>query len=153
MTNGGSNAANASVPTAADTLAASRCMRSHGVPNFPDPIPVKGHLVFGFSIKSGIHPSSPQFKAAYKYCGTRYLGFSHRPGSTPAAKARANATAVKFSACLRSHGATDFPDPDGQGAIYLPTTNYIDTPKVQRAEGPCKSLLAGHGFVLVSPVP
>lgn len=150
---GASHPASPSAPTAAGVLATSRCMRSHGVPSFPDPMPVKGHLVFGFSVKSRIHPSSPQFKAAYKYCRTRYLGLSHRPGRTPAAKAQANAAAVKFTACMRSHGAADFPDPDGQGAIYLPTANYIDTPKVQRAEGSCKSLLAGHGFVLVSPVP
>jgi hypothetical protein len=30
------------VPTAADKLAFSRCMRSHGVTNFPDPI--NGHV-------------------------------------------------------------------------------------------------------------
>ena len=137
----------ASTSEAAAALAAARCMRTHGMPNFPDPI--NGY--FGFSVGSGINPSSPQFKAAYQYCGTRYLSLGHR--STPAQRAQWNARAVKFSRCMRSHGASDFPDPDGQGAINLPTASYRNTPKVQRAEGACKSLFVGQGFVLVVPVP
>jgi hypothetical protein len=35
------------------------CMRSHGVPNFPDPGPGGG-----IQINSGINPFSPAFKAA-----------------------------------------------------------------------------------------
>ncbi len=121
-------------------------MRSHGVPNFPDP--VGGH--FGFTVDSGINPDTPQFEAAYSYCGKLYLRF-HSP--SPAELARMNAAAVKFSTCMRSHGATDFPDPDGKGAIKLPSIDYAHTPKVQRAEAACASLLANHDFVLRIPVP
>lgn len=139
----------ASASQAAAALRASRCMRTHGVPNFPDPI-LGGH--FGFTVKSGIDPSSPQFKNAFSYCGRRYLpGFGG--SATPAQRAQLNAEAVKYTDCMRSHGASDFPDPDGQGAINLPTSDYLNTPKVQRAEGACKSLQAGKGFVLVVPVP
>ena len=137
----------ASASEAADALKASRCMRLHGVPNFPDPI-LGGH--FGFTADSGINPATPQYKAAYSYCATRYLHFRALP---PAELARRNAAAVKYSACMRSHGASDFPDPDGQAAISLPTDNYEHTPNVQRAEGACKSLVTGKGFVLVLPVP
>jgi hypothetical protein len=48
----------------------SKCMRSHGVPNFPDP---EFHGGGGVGIRiggkgSGIDPSSPRFKAAQKAC-------------------------------------------------------------------------------------
>jgi hypothetical protein len=48
----------------------SKCMRSHGVPNFPDP---EFHSGGGVGIRiggkgSGIDPNSPQFKAANKTC-------------------------------------------------------------------------------------
>ncbi len=50
----------------------SKCMRSHGVPNFPDP--EFSHSGGGVGIRiggrkgSGIEPNSPQFKAAQKTC-------------------------------------------------------------------------------------
>jgi hypothetical protein len=120
-------------------------MRSHGIPNFPDPI--DGH--FGFGVDSGIDPDSAQFKSAYSYCGARYLHVGTR--STPAQRAQWNAAAVTFAQCMRSHGLRDFPDPNGSGAILLPSQNYIDTPLAQRAKQACKGLSSG-GFVLVSPV-
>jgi hypothetical protein len=122
-------------------------MRSHGVPNFPDPI-LGGH--FGFTADSGVNPDTPQYKAAYSYCAQRYL---HYHPLSPAEIARRNAAAVKFSACMRAHGATDFPDPDGKAAISLPSDAYEHSPKVARAEESCKSRFTGKGFVLVLPVP
>lgn len=120
-------------------------MRSHGVPNFPDPY--MGH--FGYSLDSGVHPNSPQFKAAMNYCESRYIPF---PKVSPAEKARRNAAALKYSVCMRAHGVRDFPDPDGTGAINFPTGDYYRTPKVLRGEGSCKSLFTGQ-FVFVSPPP
>src|SRR5262249_29267688 len=48
-------------------LRLSRCMRSHGVPNFPDPqfTPDGGSKM---TIGKGVNPSSPQFAAAKKAC-------------------------------------------------------------------------------------
>jgi hypothetical protein len=46
-------------------LAFARCMRSHGVPKFPDP-KVGGALTIGS--KSGVDPNTPQFKAAQQAC-------------------------------------------------------------------------------------
>lgn len=122
-------------------------MRSHGIPNFPDPI-LGGH--FGIDAASGIDPGTPQFKAAFSYCGARYL---HLHRSTPAELARGNIAAVKYSHCMRAHGISDFPDPDGQGAIELPTSDYLNTPKVQRALPACEALRTGKQFVLSIPVP
>lgn len=131
---------------------AARCMRSHGVPNFPDPnsLPglLKGH--FGYMVDSGLHPNTPQFKAAMAYCEGRYIPF---PKITPAEKARWVAAALKAAHCMRAHGARDLPDPDGTGAIDLPTANYYLTSNFRRAKQSCESLIEGKGVVFVSPAP
>lgn len=49
-------------------LAVSRCMRAHGVPNFPDPDPTTGQL----NAPAGISKNSPQVLAALRAC--RSLG-------------------------------------------------------------------------------
>src|SRR6266700_3620797 len=55
------------------TLAYARCMRSHGVPNFPDPqitnggIGVPGGFTFDTS-GLGLHQKSPQYQAAARAC-------------------------------------------------------------------------------------
>jgi hypothetical protein len=67
-------------PTAAQRAAAvtyARCMRAHGVPNFPDPVTsspapntnaiVQGGLIF--PLGSTIDPNSPAFKHADATCG------------------------------------------------------------------------------------
>jgi hypothetical protein len=88
--------------TGADALAFSECMRSHGVPNFPDP------NAQGVIQGSGINPSSSSFQAANKDC--RHL-LPNGGVPTPAEQAKALAQALKMSQCMRSHGITDFPDP------------------------------------------
>ena len=45
-------------------LRLAKCMRAHGVPNFPDPTS-KG---LAFTPSSGINPNSPAFLAAQKRC-------------------------------------------------------------------------------------
>ncbi|MGO9954535.1 MAG: hypothetical protein ACLP50_00900 [Solirubrobacteraceae bacterium] len=72
---------NAGTPSAAQTataksqaLAMSRCMRSHGVPNFPDPTIQTGpYGGLAFSVDfgdTGIDPNSPAFQAAQQDCGS-----------------------------------------------------------------------------------
>ena len=52
----------------------SRCMRSHGVPNFPDPKFPSGGGV-GIQLNgNGIDPNSPAFQAAQKACGSIFGG-------------------------------------------------------------------------------
>jgi hypothetical protein len=56
----------------------AECMRSHGVPEFPDPKP-GGALVIGK--KAGVDPSTNQFKVAQQTCKKFVLG---SPFSAPA---------------------------------------------------------------------
>lgn len=141
----------ATASEAAAAEKAARCMRSHGVPSFPDPNDapglLKGH--FGYSLDSGLDYKSPQFQAAMSYCESRYI---HFPRISPAQQARSKAAAVKAVACMRAHGDRDLPDPDGTGAINLPTGTYYLLPSFQRAKQACASLIdKGVGFV--SPPP
>jgi hypothetical protein len=85
-------------------MAYSVCVRSHGVPNFPDPAAGGG----GIHLGDGFDPNSPSFKSAQTAC--QHLLPGGGPGSQKASK-QAIAAAVKTSECMRTHGVTGFPDP------------------------------------------
>jgi hypothetical protein len=83
LPNGGRPSAAQTAKIRAQALAMSRCMRSHGVPNFPDPTFQSGpNGVVGVGIRigqnSGVNPSSPQFQAAQKACGSIFGGVTQR---------------------------------------------------------------------------
>jgi len=94
-------------------LAFSHCMRSHGVPNFPDPD------------SNGVWPKSqvelsagnPRFQAATEACG--HLLPDGGPGvpPSPAVVQQIRIDMTKFAGCMRSHGVPNWPDPtvDEQG--------------------------------------
>lgn len=85
-------------------VAFARCMRSHGVPNLPDPTGGGIHIPAG----SGIDPFSPVFKAAQAACAKLL------PGGGPAGRhptAQLIAQTRQMSECMRRHGVTGFPDP------------------------------------------
>ncbi len=96
--------------SASSGLAFSSCMRSHGVPNFPDPNS-QGQIDIGSS--DGINPQSPQFQSAQQACQKLMPNGGKQP--TPAQQAQALAAALKMSQCMRAHGITDFPDPSARG--------------------------------------
>ena len=85
------------------------CMRTHGLPNFPQP---NAQGVISGNAASGIDPSSPQFQHAQQSCA------KDLPGGTPspAQAAQMRAKAVAFSACMRKHGEPNFPDPTFHGS-------------------------------------
>jgi hypothetical protein len=53
-------------------LAFSRCMRAHGITNFPDPTFGGGGGQLRIDKPSGIDPNSPAFQAAQKACGAPF---------------------------------------------------------------------------------
>ena len=81
----------------------ANCMRSHGVPNFPDPGAGGAEkLVAG----SGLDPQSPSFRAASKACGRL------APVGAPVQiSERQKLAALAFAKCMRAHGQPNFPDP------------------------------------------
>jgi hypothetical protein len=113
-------------------------MRSHGVPEWPDPI--DGHI--GFMVHTPIAATfnTPRVQTAYHRCTNDIFG---PPKITPAQVAANVAAAVKYANCMRSHGASDFPDPDQTGFITLKNSTYYYSPAVQHANQACKSLRPG----------
>lgn len=59
----------------AGALATARCMRAHGVTNFPDPVVSAGPGGHGIQVRvggapgSGINPTSPAYRSAQQACG------------------------------------------------------------------------------------
>ena len=92
-------------PSGSARLVYSACMRSHGVPNFPDPGPGGG---FGISSRSGIDPASPSFKSAQESCRKLLRGGGPVSGHP---SAQAEAQMLHVSECMRRHSISDFPDP------------------------------------------
>jgi hypothetical protein len=133
----------------ADGLALSKCMRDHGIADFPDPdsqgrisISVTG----GPGSTSDLTPDSPQFQAAQKACQALGLGPG---GGTPAQQADAKAAALKYSKCMRSHGIPDFPDPNSSGGLEIKGTPGGDldpgSTQFQAADKACQKFMPGHG--------
>jgi len=81
------------------------CMRSHGVPSFPDPNPGGGG--FQFSPGSGFNPRSPAVRSAQAVCRKLLPG---GPGPGPASENQKLAM-LRLAECMRSHGVPNFPDP------------------------------------------
>jgi hypothetical protein len=123
-------------------LAYSRCMRTHGVPNFPDPTP-QGNGGFSISLPHGVDPRSPQFQAADQACK------SSMPGGhfSPAQQQQAMAAGLRMSQCMRAHGIKDFPDPNSQGGIGIKVTPGSDldpnNPQFKAANAACQHLMPG----------
>jgi hypothetical protein len=95
------NGANPSPGGANPALQFARCMRAHGVSNFPDP-----SSSGGIELAPG-SAQSPAFQTAQNVC-QKYLPNKGQPPVTSAAE---RAKAVAFSKCMRAHGEPDFPDP------------------------------------------
>jgi hypothetical protein len=114
----GGGSTNSAAPTA-ELLAFSNCMRSQGLPNFPDPN------------SSGVLPkvqlvqvvnSNPRYAAAAQVC--RHLLPNGVPGSQPtqAQTLQTLSELRSFSQCMRSHGERSWPDPT-LGPDERPTFN------------------------------
>ena len=94
-------AANASAAGHTRDVEFSDCMRSHGVPNFPDP------TANGLEIPANINARSPAFKASQQACRQ----FLPNKGEPPATDPHDRAAALAFAVCMRAHGFSGFPDP------------------------------------------
>jgi hypothetical protein len=116
------------------------CMRSHGVPQFPDP-PNTGANVKILIGGSGINPDTPQFNSAQADCsGLLPAGGKGYPTITPADRL----DYLKAVACVRAHGVPGFPDPtfvNGQVSFHIPASISRYSPVVARAIATCRKLI------------
>ncbi len=144
-----------------DALRFARCMRSHGVSNFPDPTSPGADKEFLLGQIPGVNRQSPAFQSAQTAC--KHLLPGGGPGSRDAT-AKVMAHLLHISRCLRAHGLTGFPDPTSSppsnqaaylGIIgfsaphappgappvaYLPVPNSIDpnSPAAKQAATACR---------------
>jgi hypothetical protein len=102
---GGGSSASTAQTAYQKALAYSQCMRGHSVPGFPDPQP-NGAILTG--PQDHLAQGSAQFIAANKAC--QHLLPPVHP-MTAAQQRQATAQALKFVACMRSHGLPDMADP------------------------------------------
>ena len=144
----------ATVVQAADRHAV--CMRRHGVPSYPDPQPVTHGGERG--IRQDLPPgmvNSPAFQTADRDCAG-LLPDIKNADSAPNGQAQAQHVLglLSFARCMRSHGVTNFPDPNTQGQIDVQTLAAdginIHLPYVINAAVAC--IPASHGVVTRSVI-
>jgi hypothetical protein len=103
-------------------------MRSHGVPNFPDPAGSGGIPKEGV-IRAQAAVSSSQAEAAQNACVDLLPAggsLSGQPSHTVTAQQQQYY--LHTAACMRSHGITNFPDPAfSGGSVSFPIPASIDT--------------------------
>lgn len=131
------------------------CMRSHGVPTFPDQ-PSYGTSNSIKTEKSAINQvtaaeaSSPRFESAQRGC-SRYAPQGQPPAHVSAQEIT---KLLAVSHCMRAHGVADFPDPNPTtGDFVTPAGLDKTSPQVLSALRACASLgrAAGLAAPTISP--
>jgi len=120
-------------------LAYAGCMRAHGLPGFPDP---QSDGTFNSTKQDAGDFHGPQFVSANKSCA-----HLEGPGMTPAQQERFTTQALRFAACMRAHGVTDFqyypPHAGSSGGIGAPAGSPgadPRSPQFQAAQQACRKL-------------
>lgn len=122
-------------------IAFSKCMRSHGVPDFPDPNS-KGVFIQQNGSPS-LSESQSVVRAAFQAC-QHLMPNGGGPGSlTQGQKQQMQQQALKFVKCMRGHGLPGMPDPGADGSISLPPGMKGNSPQVKAAQQACQSQMPG----------
>jgi hypothetical protein len=120
-----------------DAIAYARCVRSHGVPGFPDPNAV------GTFPKASVPAGSGAQLTAANRTGGHLLPAN---GSGYVVTAKEQQDYINAAACMRSHDISDFPDPvfsEGDGKVNFPIPSNISTSSTQftTARATCAKLI------------
>jgi hypothetical protein len=130
------------------------CMRSHGVPNFPDPGAGSGG---GLQVQAtrngsgqtmtvnGVSVNAPAFQSAMKTC-QKYMP---KPKPISGGITQLKANALKYGECMRSNGVPNFPDPkvqsgpNGGVGVQITVGSGIDpqAPAFKAAQQKCRSIM------------
>ncbi len=146
---------------ASDGIKFADCMRTHGVPNFPDPNGAGIQIPVG----SGINPQAPAFQSAQRACQKLLPGGG--PGGGHGSEAR-KLQLVRLAECMRAHGVTAFPDPTNSpppaapptgglafgspGALISVPQSMIQSPAFKQAAAACGFPGFGRGGGKETPV-
>jgi len=116
-------------------VAYAKCMRSHGVPSWPDPGPQGGFPNDNGSLTK--LRSTAAFKTAEAACK------SSAPDAPPdqAQLQLGYRQLLKYSACMRSHGVPDYPDPVlEKGGVGITDHLNHNTSAFKAAQQACRSV-------------
>jgi hypothetical protein len=124
-------------------VAYAQCMRTHGVPRFPDPTGSGGNSKQA-ATRAFKEVSNSQAEAAQTAC--QHL---QPNGGQPskAELARHIGDLLAFARCIRAHGVPRFPDPSSSGqvthAMLADAGVDVHQPAVLRAADACVSVTHG----------
>jgi hypothetical protein len=124
-------------------VAFASCMRSHGVPNFPDPAS-SGGIPKQAVVSAFQAVSTSQAKAAQEACNhlVPVGGLSGQPVQTITAQDRQDY--LRAAACMRSHGFAGFPDPtfpNNTITLHIPSSIDQESPRFKSAATTCTKLI------------
>ena len=157
--------------TYSQSLAYAKCMRSHGVPQFPAP---DGQGNFNNSQIESITQDDPQARNAFGDCRSLLPNEGTGLSVTELQDMQQQnlRNAVKAARCMRAHGIENFPDPAGStqdsGINWAPVQSALqagqinpNTPSYEAAYDACSGKRVGGpippdfapGFVAPSPPP
>ena len=132
-------------------VAFSGCMRSNGMPTFPDP-----QRFVGGNVKLTIHQlvaNNPRFQAALSACD-HLLPSRGGPQESAQQQRTQLADELSFARCMRSHGVSRFPDPTAQGGLSVEMVQAegidVHSPAVLHVVQAC--LPASHGALTPAKV-
>lgn len=120
---GGAGGGSAAASTQAQAVRFAQCVRGHGVPDFPDPDASGRLTIDAVANDAGVDVQSATFEQAVRACrDLEPAGFTGGK-RTP----KQQTATLRFAACIRAHGVTDFPDPaEGQAPVdtrRIPSAN------------------------------
>ena len=130
-----------------DATRFARCMRSHGVANFPGP------TVAPRAFKNAFSNPTPAFQSADAACG--HLMPARTATGQPSAHTRTQTEALlAFARCLRARGFSSFPDPDASGELthqmLARAGIQLHDPTLLQAADACTSVT--HGVITRSVI-
>jgi hypothetical protein len=138
VANGAFSTTAATTTTQNGALAFARCMRSHGLPNWPDPT---SGGVFDKSALRQLGYSASRVRAVEDGACSHLLV---APSQGPTITLVDRADYLEAAACMRSHGFSDFPDPtfqDNNVQTNIPSSINQDSSQFKSAAAVCTRLI------------
>jgi hypothetical protein len=134
---GSKSSASASVDKG-NPVAYAQCMRTNGVPEFPDPDTGGAIKLPGGGKAGNLDPDSPAFKSAHEKC-KQYMG-TGQTGAQSGQDPWSLDNKLQYAKCMRQNGLASFPDPDKNG--QFPRTDKgsdlsPDSPQFKQADKAC----------------
>jgi hypothetical protein len=136
---GGGGSSDAGLTAYQKAVAYAQCMRAHGEPGYPDPTSNGGFIINGKTDNL----NGALMGKANKAC--QHLLPPQKP-LTPAQQRQITNEALKYVACMRTHGVPDMPDPtvNANGIGFRGPSGFgPNSPQFQSAMQACKKLLPG----------